>query len=133
MPDHVRDLVGGKRLLLWKEILADYNYPDTSLIDEMAAGFRLSGWMGKSNVFKARAKRPSMPLSTLKQLSRALNASTLRSMDVRQEPQLEAERPGRKQLKRRTKDGSGLVKLQTQMTACSSGALLASTNQTKPG
>ena len=91
MPDHVRDLVGGKRLLLWKEILADCNYPDTSLIDEMAAGFRLSGWMGKSNVFKARAKRPSMSLSTLKQLSRALNASTLRSMDVGQEPQLEAE------------------------------------------
>ena len=91
MPEHVRNLVGGKRLLLWKEILTDYGYPDTNLIDEMAAGFKLSGWMGKSNVFRARAKRPSMSLSTLKQLSKALNATTLRSMDVRQEPQLEAE------------------------------------------
>ena len=77
MPDHVRDLVGGKRLLVWKEILSDFNYPDTTAIDEMAEGFKLSGWMGRSNVFKTRAKRPAMPLSTLKQLSKALNGRNL--------------------------------------------------------
>ena len=91
MPAHVRELVGNKRLLLWKEILSDYGYPDVALLDEMAEGFKLSGWMEKSHVFKARTKRPSMALSTLKKLSKSLNASTLKGMETRQEPQLEKE------------------------------------------
>eukprot|EP00435_Cladocopium_sp_Y103_P041856 s106_g11.t1 len=90
MPEHVRMLVGDKRLLLWREILQDLDYPDVALVDEIAAGFKLSGWMNKSNVFKPRTKRPSMSMETLKRLSKTLNASTLRAMEVRQEQDLEA-------------------------------------------
>ena len=89
MPEHVRALVGDKRLLLFKEILSDLGYPDVGLVDEIAEGFKLSGWMSKSNVFKPRTKRPSMTMATLKRLSKGLNASTLRSMAVRQEEDLE--------------------------------------------
>ena len=89
MPEHVRKLVGNKRLALWKEMLADYNYPDTTLIDDIASGFKLSEWMPKSGVFKKRAKRPSMSLATLKSLSKALNAATCRNMETRQEEDLE--------------------------------------------
>eukprot|EP00435_Cladocopium_sp_Y103_P054514 s1794_g17.t1 len=90
MPPHVRSLVGDKRLLLWKEILHDLNYPDTDLIDEIAEGFKLSGWMNRSNVLKQRTKRPSMSMETLKKLSKGLNATTLRAMSVRQEEMLES-------------------------------------------
>ena len=62
MPQHVLKLVGNKRLILWKEILSDYGYPDTNLIDDIAAGFKLSGRMPRSHVFKTRTKRPSMSL-----------------------------------------------------------------------
>ena len=89
MPPHVLKLVGNKRLALWKEILRDCNYPDTSLIDNIASGFKLSGWMPRSNVFKTRTKRPSMSMDTLKGLAKALNASTYKSMLVRQEPDIE--------------------------------------------
>eukprot|EP00435_Cladocopium_sp_Y103_P057030 s1087_g19.t1 len=90
MPPHVRALVGDKRLLLWREILSDLGYPDTGLIDELAEGFRLSGWMKRSNVFKTRTKRPSMSMDTLRKLAKSLNSSNLRSMASRQETQLEA-------------------------------------------
>lgn len=48
MLEHVRALVGDKRLLLLKEILSDLEYPDTGLVDEIAEGFKLSGWLSKS-------------------------------------------------------------------------------------
>eukprot|EP00435_Cladocopium_sp_Y103_P075258 s153_g55.t1 len=90
MPEHVRQLVGNKRLVLWREILNDHGYPDTTLIDEMAQGFKLSGWMSRSNVFKARTKRPAMSLTTLRGLAKALNSTTYKNMAVRQDPELEA-------------------------------------------
>ena len=51
MPEQVRAPVGGKRLLLLKEILSDLIYPDVGLVDEIAEGFKLRGWMSKSHVF----------------------------------------------------------------------------------
>ena len=89
MQPHVRQLVGNKRLALWREILVDYGYPDVAIVDDIASGFKLSGWMPKSHVFKARAKRPSMSMETLKGLSKALNAATYKNMTVRQEPDIE--------------------------------------------
>ena len=89
MPPYVRELVGNKRLLLWEEMLNDIGYPDTTLIKEIASGFRLSGWMAKSFVFKPRTKRPSMSMETLKKLAKGMNLSTLRSMDTRQEEAVE--------------------------------------------
>ena len=45
--------------------------------------------LSKSNVFKPRAKRPSMAMQTLRKLAKGLNAATLRNMEVRQEESLE--------------------------------------------
>lgn len=83
MPPHVLALVGNKRLALWKEVLNDLDYPDKSLIDDIASGFKLNGWMPRSHVFKPRAKRPAMSMETLKTLSKALNATTYRNTSVR--------------------------------------------------
>jgi hypothetical protein len=71
-------------------VLNDLDYPDKSLIDDIASGFKLNGWMPRSHVFKPRAKRPAISMETLKTLSKALNATTYRNMSVRQEPDIEA-------------------------------------------
>jgi hypothetical protein len=43
MPPHVLAVVGNKRLALWKEILDDFEYPDKTLIDDIAGVFKLNG------------------------------------------------------------------------------------------
>ena len=55
MPDHVCQVLGQKRLVLFGEMLKDLHYPDEKLVEDISAGFRLSGYMTKSNVFRARS------------------------------------------------------------------------------
>ena len=62
MPEHVRGVVGQKRLVLLGEMLSDLGYPDDKLVSDIAAGFRLSGYMTRSNVFRAKSKRPPMSM-----------------------------------------------------------------------
>ena len=68
MPEHVRGVVGQKRLVLLGEMLSDLGYPDDKLVSDIAAGFRLSGYMTRSNVFRAKSKRPPMSMETLKKV-----------------------------------------------------------------
>ena len=88
MPEHVRNVLGNKRLVLFKEILDDLNYPDTKLIDDIASGFKLSGYMTKSNVFRARSKRPAFSLETLRKLSRSFNSRNVETLRKRQDAEL---------------------------------------------
>lgn len=44
-PEYFRNILKGKRLALWSEMLTFYEYPDTELIKHMAEGFPLFGWM----------------------------------------------------------------------------------------
>ena len=55
----VRNVLGDKRWVLFKEILDDLNYPDSQLIDDIAGGFKLSGCITKSTFFHARSKKPA--------------------------------------------------------------------------
>ena len=89
MPEHVRQVVGRKRLVLMGEILEDLGYPDDKLVSDIAAGFRLSGYMTKSNVFRAKSKRPPLSMETLKKLGRSFNTKNFASLDKRQETELE--------------------------------------------
>ena len=43
-PMHVREILPGKRLLFWKEILVSLGYPGAKVIDEASSGFHLHGW-----------------------------------------------------------------------------------------
>ena len=52
MPEHVRAVLRGKRILLMKELAQSIRWPDMSLFDEMAAGFRLVGPVAKTGIFK---------------------------------------------------------------------------------
>ena len=55
--------------------LKDLKYPDDKLIADIAAGFKLSGYMTKSNVFRARTKRPAMSVETLKRRGKSFNST----------------------------------------------------------
>ena len=89
MPEHVRKVLGQKRLVLFGEILRDLEYPDEKLIEDISSGFKLSGYMTKSNVFRARTKRPAMSIETLKRLGKSFNSSSAESLRNRQEAELE--------------------------------------------
>ena len=89
MPEHVRQVAGRKRLVLMGEMLEDLGYPDDKLVSDIAAGFRLSGYMTKSNVFRAKSKRPPLSMETLKKLGRSFNTKNFASLDKRQETELE--------------------------------------------
>eukprot|EP00435_Cladocopium_sp_Y103_P051887 s469_g16.t1 len=91
MPDHVRQVLGNKRLVLMREMLESLQYPDKKLVDDIAAGFKLSGYMTKSNVFRSKSKRPAMSLCTLKKLSKSFNARSAAALGGRQDAELEVQ------------------------------------------
>ena len=43
LPDPVKGILAPKRLLLWREMLTHYGYPDCEVFDEVVRGFELSG------------------------------------------------------------------------------------------
>eukprot|EP00969_Alexandrium_andersonii_P107172 4726887-Alexandrium_andersonii.AAC.1 len=53
MPPLIRAVTKGKRILLFKEMLADFGHPDVSLWQCMASGFPLLGPMPETGVFEA--------------------------------------------------------------------------------
>ena len=88
-PEHAQRILHGKRLQLWDEILKDLGYMDSHLVSDVANGFELTGWMRKTGIFPAGVKRPSFSVETLAKLSKGLNRAILKSMDRRQEDELE--------------------------------------------
>ncbi|CAE7424754.1 unnamed protein product, partial [Symbiodinium necroappetens] len=89
LPEHVRKILKGKRLLLWKEMIEEYDLPDKGLIDDMMAGFPLCGWLPKSDACPAQVRRPEFSGDTLKHLADGLNKTTREKMAQRQSPELE--------------------------------------------
>ena len=88
-PAHAARVLAGKQVALLQEILESIDYPDTTLVSEMGQGFPLTGWMTKSGIFPSRVRRPKFDKSTLVKLAKGINHSTLRSMDRRQDCELE--------------------------------------------
>ena len=70
---HLKEVLHNKRLLAFKEMLADLKYPDTTLVDEICSGFKLSGWPSKSHVFPSALKRPSQSLGSACKVAKGLN------------------------------------------------------------
>ena len=79
-PPHLKSLLSGKRLLLWKEILLELNYSDCSVVDDICKGFPLTGWAKKTEVFESCVRRPEHSLDQLKKKSKGLNAAVLGSL-----------------------------------------------------
>ena len=81
LPDHMCKLLQNNKLLLMKEILEDLRYPDTQLVEDIAKGFPLTGWLDKSNVFPVKTQRPQYDVETLKMLGRGLKQNIKRQVD----------------------------------------------------
>ena len=52
MPEHLRKILSPKRLLVFREMLADLDYPDLGVFDEIAGGTVLSGEVPGSGLFE---------------------------------------------------------------------------------
>eukprot|EP00435_Cladocopium_sp_Y103_P035915 s3494_g9.t1 len=80
LPAHLQRVLEGKKLLLWKEILLDLQYPDAGVIDDVIKGFSLTGWATATGVFEPWVRKPDYSLEHLLKLAPALNASVTGSL-----------------------------------------------------
>ena len=71
-----------QRLLLWKEILVDLEYPDYKVVDEICQGFPLTGWAEQSTVFQKQVRSPTVSLQQLTGMARGLNMAVVTSLET---------------------------------------------------
>ena len=89
MPGHIRQLMVGKRLVLFGKMLSDLGFPDTELIKDISEGFSLSGWMPDSKIFPTKVKNPTLTVKSLEQTTSSFNEKVYQQLQQRQEPRLE--------------------------------------------
>eukprot|EP00435_Cladocopium_sp_Y103_P072753 s158_g41.t1 len=88
LPQHLQQLLQGKRLLLLKEVLQDLKYPDSGLVDEISNGFHLHGWMTGSGVFPKDTKRPEYTVDMVKSMALGLNKMIVAQVNATEENEL---------------------------------------------
>ena len=64
LPAHLQRLLSNKKLLLWKEILVDLEYPDFKVVDEICQGFPLTS---NQQYSKSKWSRQPCPFSSLQE------------------------------------------------------------------
>ena len=57
---HARDVLKGKRLLLFQDLLSSMNFPDSELVSDMQQGFKLSGWLGDTHTRPSKLVVPAL-------------------------------------------------------------------------
>ena len=63
LPDHISKILAPKRLLLWKEITCDLEYPDCQVFDEVTQGVQLTGCTPVTNLFPPTYKPSNRSLA----------------------------------------------------------------------
>ena len=89
LPEHLKPLLKGKRLMLWQEMNEAAGSPDDKLITHMCEGFRLTGWLSQGGLFSPKVRPPSFSVETLRCMSQGLNKATLQKMHTCQDEDLE--------------------------------------------
>ena len=89
MPSHLRKLMTKKRLLLWKEILNDLDYPDAKIVDEAIAGFSLTGWIPEAGVFPSYVRQPTLTEKQLKGMAQGYNRAVVEAVKSDQPSELD--------------------------------------------
>ena len=80
LPKHLKRILAGKRLLLWKEILQDLQYADVAVIDDIISSFSLTGWAPKTHVFHTHVRKPQYSVDQLLKMAPGFNAAVLGSL-----------------------------------------------------
>ena len=71
LPMHVRHILAPKRLLLWKEILAELNYPDAQVFEELLSGTNLVGEVPICGMFEKKFKPADITVASLQVMSKS--------------------------------------------------------------
>ena len=71
LADHIRHILAPKRLLLWKEILADLQYPDAGVFEELLIGTNLVGEVPPCGMFEKKFKPADITVKQLQTMSMA--------------------------------------------------------------
>ena len=61
LPEHLREILKSKRLLLWKELLHDIEYEDQGVFDEVVSGTDLMGQVPLTGIFHKRLSQRLQP------------------------------------------------------------------------
>ncbi|CAE7229688.1 unnamed protein product [Symbiodinium sp. CCMP2592] len=64
-PAYLAKALAGKNVIAWKRILERNGFPDKMLWADLRDGFRLTGWMRETGIFKPRVKAPESSLESL--------------------------------------------------------------------
>ena len=89
MPSHCQRVLSSKRLCLFKEILDTCGHGDVTLVDEVSQGFRLSGAIPDSHVFRAKRTTASMSTDELKSTSSKMRDYILGTCKSSGDPELD--------------------------------------------
>ncbi|CAE7032271.1 NaCP60E [Symbiodinium sp. CCMP2592] len=90
MPGYLAQVLHGKRLLLFKEMMQAAGCSDEHLFRDVVAGFRISGWMPATGNSGPKVRAPRMSVDTLKLLAPGLNKTVVTKLARRQDSELEA-------------------------------------------
>ncbi|CAE7717482.1 unnamed protein product [Symbiodinium sp. CCMP2592] len=77
-PTYLAKALEGKNVLAWKRILERNGFPDKMLWADLRDGFRLTGWMRETGIFKPRVKAPESSLENLLAQSSYRSPMTMR-------------------------------------------------------
>ena len=83
LPPHCRQVLSNKKMCLFKELLSECGHGDTTLVDEASQGFRLSGAIPDSHIFKAKRTTASMSTTELKATSVKMRNTFLKPAEAR--------------------------------------------------
>ena len=99
MPSHIASILAPKKLLLWREIMVDLEYPDVSVFDEVVQGFSLTGNTPVTSIFPPTFKPAKRSYADLDSWAPGLRSQVL----ARCKPQGEEDTP--RPSRRGRKDG----------------------------
>jgi hypothetical protein len=66
MPSHIRPILHGKRILLWKHLLKQHGYDDLEVVDGVVRGVNLIGSVGQIPSMTASFKPATRSVHDLK-------------------------------------------------------------------
>ena len=66
-----------KKLLLWKHILVSLGYGDAKIVDDIVAGFSLTGWAHETGGFDKHVRAASMTVQQLEGIALGLNSAVV--------------------------------------------------------
>ena len=86
LPPHLQLVLQGKRFLLFRDMLRCADHVDTSITDDILAGFDLTGNLTPTGVFPSRLRPPSMSVETMVRMAQGLNKSMIKKASAVDDP-----------------------------------------------